>query len=131
MSSFPDRFVPKIHPAARGVEQDDPMEMLASVVSGDPEIMLECLVTEYASMGWRSEQILGLFKSPDYPMLHGLLEAYGDTVLRERIAAVIDRCGVFCCDGVVIEGPEPEEEEEMIQIGLPAQWKANSHAQGL
>lgn len=131
MNSSDELFVPKIHPATRGVEQDDPMEMLATAVAGDPEIMLECLVTEYASMGWHSEQILSLFKSPDYPMLHALLEAYGEPVIRERIGAVVDRSGVFCCEGVVIDGPELEEEEELIQIGLPAQWKANSHAQGI
>jgi hypothetical protein len=123
------RLVPKVHPATRPVEQDDPLEMFATGVPGDPEVMLQCLIQEYAWMGWNTGQIFQLFADPNYPALHSLLCFYGEAVIRERIANLLGQTGVFRCEGTVIEEPEPSE--ELVELGIPAQWKGNDHAHGL
>jgi hypothetical protein len=131
MTTDTQRFVAKVHPATRALEMEDPLEMFATAVPGDPEVMLQCLIQEYASMGWNTKQILSLFNDPSYPALHSLLHAYGESAIAEQIAALLDRSGVFCCEGTVIEGPEPSAEKELVELGIPAQWKGNAHAQGL
>ena len=84
----------KVHPATREILPDDPMEMHAVEVRGDPEVMLRLLVEEYARMGWGLEDILRLARDAHYPAFHGLHRLYGDVQLRERIAKTLQRCGV-------------------------------------
>jgi hypothetical protein len=135
MSTPAERYVPKIHPATRPVEAEDPFELFATPLAGDPEVMLRCLVQEYAWMGWNTEQILGLFRNPFYPALYGLLRVYGETGIRTRVAAVLNSVGVFRFDGSVVEEPA---EPELIQLGIlpgrhPAETESerDSHANGL
>jgi hypothetical protein len=123
------RFVAKVHPATRGVAMEDPLEMFATPVPGDPTVMLRCMIQEYASMGWNARQIFNLFSDPSYPALHSLLHAYGEAAIQGQIAALLDQTGVFCCEGTVIDGPEEaEDEEELVELGIPPQWKGNAHA---
>ena len=129
-----ERFVPKVHPATRPVEADDPLAPYATAVGGDPEVMLECLVQEYAWMGWDVSQILRLFGHPGYPALNGLLDLYGTDGVRRRVAAVLGRMGVFRVSGAIRDDPEPEDEEpELIQLGTRRVLasKGDSHAQGV
>src|SRR5262245_60290251 len=115
-----ERWVPKGDPRARGAEQDDPFELYATPVNGDPEVMLRCLVQEYAWMGWDAEAIFGLFHSPDYPALNGLLEVYGQSAVRSRIDAILTETGVFRFEGYVREDPDPQTEElELVELGMP------------
>src|SRR6516225_3407479 len=93
-----ERFVPKVHPATRPAEPDDPLTLHATAVAGDPEVMLQCLVQEYAWMGWNVEEILGLFRDPFYPALHGLLSLYGEAGLRDRLVASIRQTGIMRFD---------------------------------
>jgi hypothetical protein len=118
MSAF-EPFVPKVHPLTRQVEQDDPMELVAAPVMGDPEVMLECLVQEYAWMGWDGEQIFQLFQDPNYPALHALLGHYGEEGIRQRLDGILEQMPVLRFEAIVDEEPEPEE-PELIQLGLPA-----------
>jgi hypothetical protein len=90
----PDNFVPKVHPATRPVEPDDPMNLFAVEVPGDPELMLRLLVEEYARMGWGLDALLGLFRDPFYVAAHGLWLHYGEEELRRRLAAMLSRVGV-------------------------------------
>jgi hypothetical protein len=120
------RYVAKVHPATRAVELEDPLEMFATPVPGEPGLMLQCLIQEYVSMGWNAQQILNLFRDPSYPALHSLLQAYGDTAIEEQIVALIEQTGVFRCEGAVIEEPEPTE--ELVELGIPEQWKGDSRA---
>jgi hypothetical protein len=129
-------YVPKIHPVTRAVEPDDPMFLQATLVEGDPEVMLRCLVQEYAWMGWGTQQILGLFRDPNYPVLNSLLAFYGAAAIQERVMTVLGKTGVFCCDATVREEPEPAEDEpELIQLGIriqpPTPLKGDGHAEGL
>ena len=125
------RFVPKVHPATRPVEPEDPYTLHATPVAGDPDWMLECLVQEYADMGWGLEQILSLFRDPFYPALHAFWCACGEAGIRDRITDLLRRMGVFRFQAVVTE-PEPEEtESELVELGIPVQWQTHegsSHA---
>jgi hypothetical protein len=117
--SVPQDWVAKIHPATRGAEPEDPMELVAAPVQGDPEVMLQCLVQEFAWMGWDAEQLLGLFHSPAYPVLQQMLACYGEAVVRERVEALLGRSGVFRVREVVAEDPGPEADEpELIQLTI-------------
>jgi hypothetical protein len=136
MVSETERFVPKVHPATRPVEPDDPLTLHATAVTGDPEIMLHCLVQEYAWMGWDAEEILQLFRDPFYPALHGLWCFYGEAGLRDRLNAVLGQTGTLRLDEAVREEPElVEEEPELVQLGLrlcqPDVLKGENHAAGL
>ncbi len=88
-------LVPKVHPLSRTVESEDPMELMATPAPGDPDVMLESIVQEFAWMGWNAEQLLELFHSPMYPVLNQLREHYGDDVIREKVEAVVGRAGVL------------------------------------
>ncbi len=102
-------LVPKVHPATRPVEPEDPMSLHATPVAGDPDLMFRCVVEEYARSGWHADQIAALFQSPQYPVLEGLGRRYSPAGLREAIAAVVGRSGVFgCVGGEADVGPEPE-----------------------
>jgi hypothetical protein len=144
MTTPADRLVPKVDPRSRAAEPDDPYTLHATPAPGDPEVLLRCLVQEYAGMGWGGEEILELFRSPFFPALHGLLRVYGEAGVRERVAAVLRRTGTLRFRAVVREAPEAEEEEpELVQIGVlqrprPAATpcgggpvKGGDHAEGL
>jgi hypothetical protein len=133
MTTEPSRFVPKVHPASRTVEAEDPLSLHATSLEGDPELMLYCVVQEYAWMGWGSEQILSLFRNPFYPALRELWDRYGEANLRERIAGLIQQTGIFHFQVTIREEPEPKPEEaepELVELGIPAQWrtKGGDHA---
>ncbi len=76
-------------------DPDDPMELVGVECDGDPDFMLECIVEEYARMGWEPERILRLFASPHYPMLHNFWRARGSEAIRRKVEATSRRCGVF------------------------------------
>lgn len=118
MSSSFERFAPKVHPATRPVEQDDPMALCATAIPGDPAIMLECLVMEYARLGWGSEQILALFRDPFYPTLYQLWRTWGEADVRTRLADVLQRTGVFRVREVLHDEPAPPD-PELVQLGMP------------
>jgi hypothetical protein len=124
MTENTERLVPKVHPATRAVGPDDPYSLHATAVSGDPEVMLTCLIQEYAWMGWDLESILSLTGNPGYPLLHGLSLAYGPDGLRRRIAEILAKAGVFRYSGVVQEAPEQMEDyADLIELGLPTNWR--------
>jgi hypothetical protein len=118
MNTPEGNWVPKVHPLTRAVEPEDPMELMATPAPGDPDVMLECLVQEYAWMGWDPAQLLDLFQSPLYPVLNQLLAAYGEEEVRRRIGAVLARSGVFRVTAVVEEEPEPDDGPELIQLSI-------------
>jgi hypothetical protein len=120
MSTSSERWVPKVHPLARAVAPEDPMELVATPVQGDPEVMLECLVQEFAWMGWGPDELLGLFHNPMYPVLNQLREHYGDEAVRQRVQALLGRSGVFRFQETIALDPEPADEDgpELIQLSL-------------
>jgi hypothetical protein len=127
-------LAPKVHPLSRLAEAEDPLEMVAVPLAGDPELMLRCVVEEYARMGWDAEQILKLFEDPFYPALAGLRRLHGDAGLTEYVTDLVRRPGAFRVRVTVWEAPGPEESEEtepeMVELGLPASWRAPAGAGG-
>ena len=76
------------------LEPDDPMQLAGALAHGDPGLMLDCLVEEYAHMGFDAERILELFQ-PGYAATHALLLALGPEAVRQRVGEVLARCGVL------------------------------------
>jgi hypothetical protein len=95
MGELTSDAVPKIHPATREMLPDDPLEMQAFEVSGDPLLMLRMLVEDFARMGWGVDAILQLARDSNYQAFHGLRRAYGEAELRRRISEIVSRCGVI------------------------------------
>jgi hypothetical protein len=129
MTTRPENLVPKVHPATRAVEPDDPMGLHATPVAGDPDVMLRAVVQEYAWLGWDAGQILALFGDPFYPVLNDLRDALGEAGLRDRIDAIFRRAGVYRFRSTVREAPEVIE-PELVQIG-PTGRGGSRHADGL
>jgi hypothetical protein len=129
MESSPERFVPKVHPAAREVMPDDPLNLCATPVEGDPDLLVRAVVQEYAWLGWDPEQIAALFRDEFYPMLHGLRLALGEVGVRERIDAVFRHWGVLRFRSTVHEVPD-DAAPELVQIG-PWRPEGKRHGDGL
>lgn len=135
--TIPSRnLVPKVHPASRAVEPDDPFLLYATPVTGDPEVMLRCVVEDYGWMGWKAEQILALFRDPGYPALNALRDFYGEDGIRRRITEALRPCATFQVRVEMHEVEEEPEEEELIELGIPAwgpakQPTGDSHAAGV
>ena len=100
-------------------ESDDPMELQGIWIDGDPNYMLDCVVEEYLRLGWPPEQILRLFESPSYPVLHQMLRARGGEALRARIQQIAKRCGVFR-----FRTSEPPEDPELVTIAPMVQGES-------
>lgn len=115
-----ESWVPKVHPLTRDVELEDPLELIATPVQGDPDVMVECIVQEFAWMGWDTEQLMNLFTSPAYPVLNQLLAYYGEAEIRRRIEAFLGRVGgVIRFRETIAPDPEPEADEpELIQLTI-------------
>lgn len=110
-------WVPKVHPATRAVEADDPLELVATPVQGDPDVMLDCLVHEYALMGWNADQLLNLFRSPGYPLLNQLHAHLGDVEIRRRIESRVGSFGILSVRESFAE-PEESEDDEPVLVSL-------------
>ncbi len=76
---------------------DDPMQMQADFVAGDQRVMLQCLIEEFAHMGWDAKQITRMFENPFFLAAHGLRKRFGRETVGECIRQTLQRCGVFRC----------------------------------
>lgn len=97
------------HPKDRPAELADPYQLIAGGVEGDPLLMLDCIVEEYARMGADEAQILGLFEDPMFLATHGLHGLLGAANTRERVRRTLSRCGVLRFSQTVLP-PESFEE---------------------
>jgi hypothetical protein len=120
MNTGAENLVPKVHPLHRVVEPEDPLELVATPVQGDPDFMLQCVVQEFAWMGWGVDELMRLFRSPLYPVLNLLLQHYGEQAVRQRVQALLGWSGVFRFQETVADDPAPENEDgpELIQLSL-------------
>ena len=109
--------VPKVHPATRPVEPDDPMNLHATEVTGDADLMLRVLVEEYARMGFGLDRLMELALDPFYQAFHGLLSVYGEEELRRRMAKVLDRVGVSRFK--IVEKQVEPLPGQLVEIDLP------------
>ena len=94
MDGKPTEFVPKAHPATREMLPEDPLEMQAFEVPGDPELMLRFIVEEYAGIGWDADAIMG------WPAIRFTRHCtdcgctFGEGGMRERLGDIL-RAAVF------------------------------------
>lgn len=102
---------PKVHPATRVVEPEDPMNLHGVEVPGDTELMLRVLVEEFARMGWDADSLMQLARDPNYSALYGLLRTYGEERLRSRITEILNRCGV-----IRTTTEDAPAEEDLVQL---------------
>ena len=84
------------HPKNRPIEPEDPMVLNADAISGDPWLMLDGIVEEYARMGWSGDEIEQLFDQPFYQATHALKQNLGEVAVHARIRRTLSRCGLFC-----------------------------------
>lgn len=110
-------MVPKVHPATRPVEPDDPMTLHGAEVEGDPELMLAMVVEEFARLGFGEEELLQMFRNPFYRAAHGLWLHFGDDGACQRVRATLRRCGVIRATTVVSSGAPPQP--SLVQVALP------------
>ena len=113
-----ERLVPKVHPLARDMAAEDPLELMAQTAVGDPDVMLECLLQEFVWMGWSPQQLLELFHHPGYPLLNELREFFGDAEVERRVAALVARIGQWQFRETLVEPEEEPHAHELLQITL-------------
>lgn len=109
------QWVEKIHPLSRQAEAEDPLELMAQPAVGDPDVMLECILQEFAWMGWNTEQLLALFHHPGYPVLMQLREFYGDDEVRRRVERLAQGWGQLRFRETIAPA---EEDVNVVQIQL-------------
>jgi hypothetical protein len=117
----PERWVEKVHPLARGVEADDPMELMASPVPGDPDVMLACLLDEFAWLGHGADELMRLFASPAYPLLNQLLGYFGEGEVRRRVEGLLGQRGTLRFTETLVEEPDEGDDHGgpgLIQLSL-------------
>jgi hypothetical protein len=120
MSHAEDRWVPKVHPLDRPAENEDPLELKAELVPGDPDVMLDCILQEFAWMGWNSEQLLSLFHHPGYPVLGQLREFFGDDEVQRRVNTLAAQWGVLRFRETLTEHDDDEDAvPQLVQITMP------------
>jgi hypothetical protein len=114
------QFVPKVHPLTRSAEPEDPLELVATPVEGDPDFMLQCFLEEFFWMGWDADGLLALFRDPGYPVLNELLAHFGEEEFRRRAEALTGGSGLPCIRATVVEDPTVDEDDvpELIQLSV-------------
>lgn len=124
-----ERFVPKTHPLDRAIEPDDPMELTAHAVAGDPEEMLDSLLQEYAWLGLHPGELLRLFQSPMYPVLNQLFEHFGQTAIERRIFDLMGENALVRFTEEIDDSVDDEERTpELIEIGLCDSMRSRAEA---
>src|SRR5262245_40913752 len=110
-------MVPKIHPMERGIEADDPMELMASAAPGDPDEMLDCIIQEFAWQGNDAGELLRMFLDPEYPVLNQLLDWFGPDELRSRIDNALTGFDAFSVRTSMEETVDPDDDhEELMEL---------------
>lgn len=107
--------VPKIHPATRPVEPEDPMNLHAFEVPGNTELMLRVVVEEYARMGCDLDSMMNMFRDPFYQVLHGLWQLYGEDELHRRVIEILGRCGIMRTTTIDTAPPS----DQLVQLDIP------------
>lgn len=76
-------------------QADDPFEMHAQVLDGDPFLMVEHIIEEFAQMGWNAQQLARLFQDPFYQATYRIGVSLGVDAVLSRIDSVLCRRGVI------------------------------------
>ncbi len=82
----------------KNYEKDDPFELKGVAIDGDPEVMIRCIIEEYARMGWGRERIMYLFETPNFQIPNRYLEEHGKEQVEKLVDRVLSEHGVFQYD---------------------------------
>ena len=116
------------HGAAKKAEATDPLDLVGTVVpGGDIEFLARCFVEEFAAMGYDGEQILELFRQPQYVAVHPVYRAKGEEGVRRLIEEVLAECGVFRVSETITE-ESPPQRSKLAQI---EPWRASNEDERL
>ncbi|MFI5398783.1 MAG: hypothetical protein ACHQ9S_24915 [Candidatus Binatia bacterium] len=76
----------------KAYDEEDPMALMGlAVPDGDADLMAECLVDEFARMGYDAEALLGLFRNPFYAGAHAIYRRQGEAYVRSIVERVRGR----------------------------------------
>jgi hypothetical protein len=109
-------LVPKVHPATREVESDDPMELVAEPAPGDPNEMLDCLIHEFTWMGYGPDRLVPMFRDPEYPVLNQLRDYFGDAEIARRVEESLTGWESLRVTEEFDDTPEPGDEDDLIEL---------------
>lgn len=76
---------------------EDPMELVGLVVPGEAgqlELMAECLVEEYARMGWDEKRLMALFANPMFLATHRIYRQKGKEYAEDLVHRVVKKWSV-------------------------------------
>ena len=79
----------------KDLDLDDPMQPTGEALFGDPELMLTCMVEEFAALGHSEAELLEMFADPFFQAATLLREKFGADGVADRVSRVIERCGVI------------------------------------
>ncbi len=84
----------------KDVAPGDPMELVGvGLPQGDPDQMAECLIEEYALLGWDERQLMTLFSRPFFQTTHRIYRDKGEDYVRGLIHKVRDKWRHGCVRG--------------------------------
>jgi hypothetical protein len=75
-------------------DHEDPFELIGMVMPGEPgqlEAMAECLVEEYARMGWDERRLMTLFVNPMFMATYRIYRQKGEAYVQDLIARICSR----------------------------------------
>lgn len=85
----------------------DPLRLVADPELGNSEWMLECIVRDFAGLGFDADELTNLLRSPAYPMLNQLLDQFGQGEIRRRINSLLTSSGVCPTRDGITKTPAP------------------------
>ncbi len=115
-----------IDPELKPQDPDDPMEIKAAVIAGDELLMMECLIEEFAHLGWSAKKIARMFDEPFFLAAHGLERRFGRQAVLECIEHTLARCGVF---RIEMEESSTRGKESSTQGNKLSAWHSGSAAE--
>ena len=76
-------------------EPNDPMELVCETIPGEAAFLAQCVIEEFALIGYGAEDLLTLFREPVYPMLNNIFRKEGEPFVRGLIEQVLAECGTL------------------------------------
>ena len=79
-------------------EGNDPHELVGVVLPGDETStreMARAFAEEFVQLGWKRDQVLGLFRNPFYAGAHGTLQALGEAEIQRLVDESVELFGGF------------------------------------
>ena len=103
-------------------EPNDPMELVFETIPGEAAFLAQCVIEEFASIGYGAEDLFTLFREPIYPMLNDILRKEGEPFVRGLIEQVLAEWGTLKVKTEIIEGGNELEEVQELPSSDEEGW---------